>query len=75
MQPVMIGPQEQMIPVPSKIVCAGLNYRDHAAEQGVEPPNVRFSSGSGRTRSSRTASPFASLPSRSRLTTRRSWAS
>ena len=68
-------PSRQMIPVPSKIVCAGLNYRDHAAEQGVDSPNVRFSSRSGRTLSSRTASPFASLPSRSRSTTRRSWAS
>src|SRR5688572_27618611 len=23
---------------PSKIVCVGLNYRDHAAETGAEPP-------------------------------------
>jgi 2-keto-4-pentenoate hydratase/2-oxohepta-3-ene-1,7-dioic acid hydratase in catechol pathway len=27
-----------MIPLPQKIVCVGLNYRDHAAEQGVELP-------------------------------------
>ncbi len=27
-----------MIPLPQKIVCVGLNYRDHAEEQGVEPP-------------------------------------
>ncbi len=27
-----------MIPVPQKIVCVGLNYRDHAEEQGVELP-------------------------------------
>src|SRR6185312_275138 len=25
-------------PLPEKIVCVGLNYHDHAAEQGVEPP-------------------------------------
>jgi acylpyruvate hydrolase len=25
---------------PSKIVCVGLNYRSHAAEQGIEPPRV-----------------------------------
>jgi 2-keto-4-pentenoate hydratase/2-oxohepta-3-ene-1,7-dioic acid hydratase in catechol pathway len=25
-------------PTPDKIVCVGLNYHDHAAEQGVEPP-------------------------------------
>ncbi len=25
-------------PDPGKIVCVGLNYRDHATEQGVEPP-------------------------------------
>jgi 2,4-didehydro-3-deoxy-L-rhamnonate hydrolase len=24
--------------VPQKIVCVGLNYRDHAHEQGIEPP-------------------------------------
>jgi 2-keto-4-pentenoate hydratase/2-oxohepta-3-ene-1,7-dioic acid hydratase in catechol pathway len=27
-----------MIPLPQKIVCVGLNYRDHAEEQGVELP-------------------------------------
>jgi 2,4-diketo-3-deoxy-L-fuconate hydrolase len=29
-----------MLPIerPGKIVCVGLNYRDHAEEQGVEPP-------------------------------------
>lgn len=26
------------IPLPSKIVCVGLNYKDHAAEQGVPLP-------------------------------------
>lgn len=26
------------IPDPRKIICVGLNYRDHAAESGVEPP-------------------------------------
>src|SRR6185312_9096671 len=25
---------------PEKIVCVGLNYRDHAEEQGVEPPSA-----------------------------------
>ncbi len=28
----------QPIDRPGKIVCVGLNYRDHAAEQGVAPP-------------------------------------
>ena len=27
-----------MIAVPQKIVCVGLNYRDHAEEQGVDLP-------------------------------------
>ena len=26
------------VPDPRKIICLGLNYRDHAAESGVEPP-------------------------------------
>jgi 2-keto-4-pentenoate hydratase/2-oxohepta-3-ene-1,7-dioic acid hydratase in catechol pathway len=26
------------VPFPGKIVCIGLNYRAHAAEQGIEPP-------------------------------------
>ena len=28
------------VPDPEKIVCIGLNYRDHAAEAGQEPPPV-----------------------------------
>ena len=30
-----------MLPIerPGKIVCVGLNYRDHAEEQGVELPD------------------------------------
>jgi acylpyruvate hydrolase len=28
------------VPDPSKIVCMGLNYRDHAAEAGLEPPET-----------------------------------
>jgi 2-keto-4-pentenoate hydratase/2-oxohepta-3-ene-1,7-dioic acid hydratase in catechol pathway len=28
------------IPRPSKIVCIGLNYRSHAEEQGIEPPET-----------------------------------
>jgi 2-keto-4-pentenoate hydratase/2-oxohepta-3-ene-1,7-dioic acid hydratase in catechol pathway len=27
------------IPTPSKIICVGLNYFDHAKEQGIEPPS------------------------------------
>ena len=27
------------VPDPDKIVCVGLNYRSHAAEAGIEPPN------------------------------------
>lgn len=34
---VRLGPP---VPRPSKIVCVGLNYRDHALEQGKEPPEV-----------------------------------
>lgn len=34
---VRLGPP---IPNPSKIVAIGLNYRDHAVEQGKEPPEV-----------------------------------
>jgi 2-keto-4-pentenoate hydratase/2-oxohepta-3-ene-1,7-dioic acid hydratase in catechol pathway len=26
------------IPAPGKVICIGLNYRDHAAESGMEPP-------------------------------------
>ena len=31
-----------MVPIdrPGKIVCVGLNYRDHAEEQGVDPPSA-----------------------------------
>src|SRR4051794_3787151 len=28
------------VPDPSKIVCMGLNYRDHAAEAGLDPPET-----------------------------------
>lgn len=27
------------VPDPSKVICLGLNYRDHAIESGVEPPD------------------------------------
>jgi 2-keto-4-pentenoate hydratase/2-oxohepta-3-ene-1,7-dioic acid hydratase in catechol pathway len=27
-----------MLELPQKIVCVGMNYRDHAEEQGIEPP-------------------------------------
>ena len=27
------------VPAPAKIICLGLNYSDHAAESGVEPPS------------------------------------
>ncbi|MFI7536854.1 fumarylacetoacetate hydrolase family protein [Streptosporangium sp. NPDC049376] len=39
-EPVAVGDLELLAPVvnPSKIVCVGLNYRDHAEESGVEPP-------------------------------------
>src|SRR5436190_9665091 len=26
------------VPAPGKVICIGLNYRDHAAESGMEPP-------------------------------------
>lgn len=32
-----IGP---CVPRPSKIICVGLNYRNHAKESGMEPPEV-----------------------------------
>jgi acylpyruvate hydrolase len=28
------------VPRPGKLICIGLNYREHAAEQGVEPPET-----------------------------------
>src|SRR6266571_3693486 len=31
---------EPPVPDPEKIVCIGLNYRAHAAEAGIEPPNA-----------------------------------
>lgn len=31
---------EPPLPDPEKIVCIGLNYRSHAAEAGIEPPEV-----------------------------------
>src|SRR4051794_5998118 len=31
---------EPPIPDPQKIVCIGLNYRSHASEQGIDPPNA-----------------------------------
>ncbi|MGH2808936.1 MAG: fumarylacetoacetate hydrolase family protein [Actinomycetota bacterium] len=39
----IIGPLSEVslaapVPRPGKIVCIGLNYRDHAAESGAEPP-------------------------------------
>jgi acylpyruvate hydrolase len=34
---VVLGPP---VPDPSKIVCLGLNYRDHAAEAGLTPPSA-----------------------------------
>lgn len=33
------GPLRPPIPDPGKIICIGLNYRDHAAESGMEPPS------------------------------------
>ena len=43
------------VPDPEKIVCIGLNYRSHAEEAGVEPPEVptffaKFRERAGRTR-------------------------
>jgi 2-keto-4-pentenoate hydratase/2-oxohepta-3-ene-1,7-dioic acid hydratase in catechol pathway len=35
-----VGTNGLPIDVPSKIVCVGLNYRDHAEEQGVELPTA-----------------------------------
>ncbi len=34
------------VPNPQKIICIGLNYRDHAAESGVPAPRSRCSSAS-----------------------------
>ncbi|MEK6325900.1 MAG: fumarylacetoacetate hydrolase family protein [Actinomycetota bacterium] len=31
---------EPPVPDPEKIICIGLNYRAHAAEAGIEPPNA-----------------------------------
>jgi acylpyruvate hydrolase len=50
--PVDIGSVEARPPIqqPGKILCVGLNYRSHAAEAGIQPPNyptvfARFASG------------------------------
>jgi acylpyruvate hydrolase len=32
------GEYERLVQSPSKVLCIGLNYRSHAAEMGVEPP-------------------------------------
>jgi acylpyruvate hydrolase len=37
LDPVELGPP---VPDPDKIVCIGLNYRAHAAEAGIEPPET-----------------------------------
>jgi 2-keto-4-pentenoate hydratase/2-oxohepta-3-ene-1,7-dioic acid hydratase in catechol pathway len=38
-EPIALGEAALLVPVrPSKIVCVGRNYRDHAAEFGNEPP-------------------------------------
>jgi 2-keto-4-pentenoate hydratase/2-oxohepta-3-ene-1,7-dioic acid hydratase in catechol pathway len=41
-EPVPLGQVELLPPVPDpeKIVCIGLNYRAHAAEAGIEPPET-----------------------------------
>src|SRR4051812_43605111 len=36
--PTAVGGQELPIGRPSKVICVGLNYRDHAAEAGLEAP-------------------------------------
>lgn len=33
-------PAQPPVPDPDKIVCIGLNYRSHAAEAGIDPPEV-----------------------------------
>ena len=40
-QPVRPADARLLAPVsrPSKVLCVGLNYRDHAIEQGLEPPD------------------------------------
>jgi 2-keto-4-pentenoate hydratase/2-oxohepta-3-ene-1,7-dioic acid hydratase in catechol pathway len=41
-EPLPLAQVELLPPVtdPEKIICIGLNYRAHAAEAGIEPPNV-----------------------------------
>ena len=39
------------VPDPDKIICIGLNYKEHAAEVGAEPRPTRSSSASSATRS------------------------
>lgn len=43
-EPVTSIPQDQVtllapVPSPRKVICIGLNYADHAAESGMEPPS------------------------------------
>ena len=37
LEEVQIGPP---VPDPDKVVCIGLNYREHAAEAGIDPPTA-----------------------------------
>ena len=64
-----------VLEIPQKIVCVGLNYRDHAEEQGVDLPERPLLFASSRTRSSPRASRSASRRSARKSTTRPSSAS
>ena len=60
---------------PGKIVCIGLNYRDHAAETGAAIPAEPILFLKARTRSSGRTTRCWSRGGRSRPTTRWSWPS
>ena len=59
--------------VPSKLVCIGLNYGDHARETGAKPPSSRCSSSSRRRRSAGPDDDIVLPPGSTRPTGRSSW--
>ena len=63
------------IPDPDKIVCIGLNYRSHAEEAGIDPPQPPTFFAKFRNALAPTAPPSPYPASARRSTTRRRWLS
>ncbi len=63
------------VPDPAKIVCLGLNYRDHAAESGMEPPTEPILFSKYATTLIGPGAPIVLPPPATRSTTRPSWSS